>query len=183
MSKRTVALQQVTSDFSRKNAKRTLEKSVSLDHIEKYLELDVLDSLRSSCPNGAVFIWGVKLERTHQFRKMNSRRCLVLFRRGTSIYKTGVIIESIESLPLAEKLWGVDRDGQTWGLIYFLKDIRDVSVPAVEINRLLGWEDKNHWQGLVVVSLPLADLVIEYVKDKIHGRLTRGKNEKEAEEK
>jgi hypothetical protein len=68
------------------------------------------------------------------------------------------------SIELAEYLWGNDIDGETWALVYFLKDVKDVSIPAAEINRLIGRMKKDHWQGLVAVGSPAAEQVIAYVK-------------------
>lgn len=120
----TVALQQVTSRFARDNAGKTLEKPIALKFIKKYLAPEILTKLEAQCPEGKVFVWGAKLERSHQLQKMLPRRCLVLFRRGADIYKTGVILEWIVNLELAEFLWGFDTDGETWGLVYFLKTVK-----------------------------------------------------------
>jgi hypothetical protein len=163
----TVALQQVTSAFARENAGKTLEKPVRLKYVEKFIEPAKFEVLRSACADGKVFVWGVKLERIHQFVKMLPRRCLVLFRRGNSVYKCGVITEFLVSIELAEYLWGNDIDGETWALVYFLKDVKDLSIPASEINPLVGRLKKDHWQGLAAVASPAADQVIAYVKGEL----------------
>ena len=160
----TVALQQVTSAFAQANAAKTLEKPIHLRHIQRYLEPKNAQVLEAACSDGHVYVWGAKLERIHQVVKMLPRRCLVLFRRGNVVYKCGVITEFMVSPELAEHLWGYDTDGETWGLIYFLKDVKDISVPTIEINRLIGRAEADHWQGLVAVSPPAANVVIEYVK-------------------
>lgn len=160
----TVALQQVTSAFARQNAGKTLEKQIRLKYLQKFIEPEKFRSLEAACVSGNVFIWGAKIERIHQFVKMLPRRCLVLFRRGKSVYKCGVITEFMVNLELAEYLWGTDADGETWGLIYFLKDVKELSVPASEINLLIGRGENDHWQGLVAVSPPDSDRVIQFVK-------------------
>ena len=166
----TVALQQVTSKFARDNAGKTLEKPVGLKYIEKFLKPEEFEALRSSCTEGKVYVWGAKLERIHQFVKMLPRRCLVLFRRGSRVYKCGVIIEFAVNIDLAKYLWGFDTDGETWGLVYFLKNVKDLSVPARDINSLIGRRPEDHWQGLVAVSPPAADAVIDFVKARLAER-------------
>ncbi len=79
--------------------------------------------------------------------KMLPRRCLVLFRRGSVVYKCGVIIKLVVNIDLAEYLWGRDTDGETWPLVYFFKDVKDLKVPARDINLLIGRRAENHWQG------------------------------------
>jgi hypothetical protein len=163
----TVALQQVTSKFARENAGKTLEKPVGLNFIKKFLRPEELQGLESECPDGKVYVWGAKLERSHQLHKMLPLRCLVLFRRGSAVYRYGVVLKWIVNLELAEFLWGFDTDGETWGLVYFLKNAREISIPASEVNRLIGRIPKDHWQGLVVISPPAADKVVQFVKSKV----------------
>jgi hypothetical protein len=172
----TVALQQVTSAFARENAGKTLEKPIRLKYIEKFIEHEPkkLEENKSQCTDGNVFVWGAKLERIHQFIKMLPPRCLVLFRRGSVVYKCAVVTEIMVSLALAEYLWGTDTDGETWALVYFLKEVRNLSIPASEINQLVGRLKKDHWQGLVAVSSPAADQVIAYVKAELSKRSNNG---------
>lgn len=160
----TVALQQVTNAFAKRNAGKTLEHPIRLKYIQKFFEPEKFQELEEACPSGEVFIWGAKLERIHQFVKMLPRRCLVLFRQGASVYKCGVITEFMVNPELAADLWGTDADGETWGLIYFLKDVKKLSVKASEINKLIGRGEQDHWQGLVAVSPPASEYVIELIK-------------------
>jgi hypothetical protein len=172
----TVALQQVTSPFARENAGKTLEKPIRLKYIERFIVHDprTLEKLKSQCTDGNVFVWGAKVERIHQFVKMLPRHCLVLFRRGSVVYKCAVITELMVSQELAEYLWGTDTDGETWALVYFLNDVRNVSIPASEINQLIGRLKKDHWQGLIALSTPAADRIIAYVKAELSKRSNSG---------
>jgi hypothetical protein len=114
-----------------------------------------------------VFIWGAKLERFSQSLKMFPRQCLFLFRQGRRINRVGVLSESIVSLELAEELWGMDVDGETWGSIFFFREMIELSIPASEINSILGFRKNNHWQGLIAKSSPEADEVIKYIKGEL----------------
>ncbi len=160
----TVALQQATSKFARANAGKTLEKPVGLDYIASYLDAEQAAELKALCPEGKVYVWGSKFERVHQYGKVVPANCLVLFRRGSMVYRGGVVVMWVWNAKLAEYLWGRDTDGQTWELIYFLKIVRGLSIPAREINQLIGRGPEDHWQGLVVIPPPIADKVVDYVK-------------------
>jgi hypothetical protein len=151
----SIALQQVSSEFARDNAARTLHKPIALRFITKHLPPAVTEHLQASCPAGLVYIWGAKFERSHQTAKMVVRDSLVLFRRGDTIYKRGIVVETATSEPLAEALWGRDQDGQTWPNIFFFAKITDMNHPAARFNKNLGRSEDDHWQGLVV--LPLKD--------------------------
>lgn len=163
----TVALQQVSSRFARENARKTLEKPIALRFIQKFITAECFGRLESECSDGKIFVWGAKLERSHQVEKMLPRQCLVLFRRELSVYKFGVVSEWVVNPELAEFLWGIDADGETWGLVYFMKNVKNIAIPASEINHLIGRMPRDHWQGLVAVSSPASFAVIHYVKTKV----------------
>jgi hypothetical protein len=106
----SLVLQQVSSEFARKNARGTLEKPVGIKFLAKHIEPELCSALEQLSPTGTIRIWGAKTEREHQFAKIPARNSIVLFRRG----KYGAIIETTVNEPLAEKLWGRDVDGETW---------------------------------------------------------------------
>src|SRR6266700_7950418 len=121
----TVALQQVSSTFARENARRALEKPIGLKYVRPYLDSTLYSKLEATCKDALVYVWGSKAERSHQTYKMLGRDALILFRRGLNIYKYGVILETTVNEPLAESLWGRDRDEETWSTVYFLARIKD----------------------------------------------------------
>ena len=165
----TFALQQVSSKFARENAARTLEKPIGLKFVQKFLSPKLYAALESACPDGKVFIWGAKPEREHQMVKMPPRNCLVLFRRGKIVYKRGVIIETTTNHTLAENLWGFDVDGQTWSLVYFMRTVSEVKLPAEKANVLLGRSPKDNWLGLVAVPIKETEKVINFFKSQLDG--------------
>ena len=107
---------------------------------------------------------GFKIRSVHQYGNVVPDNCLVLFRRGGTVYKGGVVVLWVWNVELGEYLWGHDTDGETWELVYFLRIVRDLSIPAREINQLIGRGQEDHWQGFVVIRPPVADEVVDYVK-------------------
>lgn len=47
---------------------------------------------------------------------------------------------------ISEKFW--KDDGQKWCLVYFLKDVRRVSISKKKMNRLAGYREGNYFRGL-----------------------------------
>jgi len=165
----TVALQQVSSDFARRNAKRTLEKQIKLKYVLPFLEEESRSALEAACKSGVVYVWGSKAERVHQTFKMIGRSSLVLFRRGTQIYKYGVVIEKVESEPVADSRWGKDKDDETWSTIYFFAKLTDKIIPASQVNKQLGRSPNDHWQGLVVLTMKDSEKVNEFFRKQLEG--------------
>lgn len=155
----TIALQQVSSKFARENADRTLHKPIALRFIARHLSPSTVEHLEESCPGGTLFVWGAKLERSHQTSKVVERESLVLFRRGPTIYKRGVVVETAFNEALAESLWGRDSAGETWPYVFFFANITDMNRPAALTNKSLGRSPRDNWQGLVVLSIKESEAV------------------------
>ena len=165
----SVALQQVSSKFARENAARTLEKPIGLKFISRHLTPSLLSRLETSCPDGRIYVWGAKLERSHQAHKMPTRDALILFRRGATVYKYGVVLEKETNEPLAEALWGRDIDGETWANISFFARIKDKRIPAARINKALGRSEKDNWQGLVAIPLAESERLSAFFERQLDG--------------
>jgi hypothetical protein len=164
-----IALQQTSSDFARRNARATLEKPIS---IKKYAPLfseplrkELIAHVESKDRTG-FFVWGAKAERLHQLEKVFKRNTLVLFRRGTIIYRIGVALAWERNPELARKLWGVDADGEPWTLVFPMLTVHEARIEAAEINSLLKRSQDDHWQGLVVVKprKHVVETVVDHVR-------------------
>ena len=160
-----VVLQQVSSDYAIHNARRTLDKPVALKYLKKYFSDEEYSKYLSKYESGCVYIWGAKLERQHQIKKMIASQTLVLFRRGKRVFRCAIITDLFINPELAENIWGKDDDGQTWGIIYFMEKTIDVNIPAEKINSLAERKSNDNWQGMTSVMGEAADWIIEYVKE------------------
>lgn len=159
-----VVLQQVSNKYAKSNAGKTLNKPVALKYLEKHFDPEEFDEIKENFPEGYVYIWGAKLERHHQIPKMIPGQSLVLFRRGKTIFRVGVIKKLFVKLELAHRLWGTDEYGETWGIIYFMQQIRDVSISAIEVNEVIGRKPSDNWQGMTSVEGEKAEAVIGLVR-------------------
>lgn len=162
----SVVLQQVSSKYARSNAGKTLDKPIALKYV-KQLPPEEFQKLEAVCTDGQVYVWGSKFERVHQYGKIPPRHSLVLFRKGAEVYKCGIVLQWLFNPELAERLWGFDSDNETWSLVFFLKDVKDFSVAASEINKLIGRKPADNWQGLTAITSTKAEKVIEFVKAKL----------------
>lgn len=165
----TVALQQVSSPYARENSRRTLEKPIGLKFVAPYIPKTLLARLQDCCKEDIVYVWGSKAERSHQTYKMVNRNALVLFRRGSTVFKFGVVIDKTENPALAESLWGTDRDGEPWSTIYFFAKLIDKAIPAVKINAHLNRSPNDNWQGLVVLNMKESEKVDEFFRKQLTG--------------
>lgn len=159
-----VVLQQVSNKYAKSNAGKTLDKPVALRHIQQYFEPKRYTELLERYPEGYVYIWGAKLERQHQIPKMTPGQSLVLFRRGQKVFRMGIINDLEVNLGLASKLWGEDQDNQTWGIVYFLRQMREISVDVEDINKAIGRDPSHNWQGLTSIDGQKAKAAISIIR-------------------
>ena len=162
-----VLLQQVSSKFARSNAGRTLDHPVALKYLKEVVSSDTFSDLTEKFEDGKAYFWGAKLERHHQIEKMVPRQTLVLFRRGKRVFRIGVIEELLVNIELAERLWGTDVDGETWGIVYLMEKVRDVSLNVEILNELMGRKISDNWQGMTSVKGEAAEKVIDHVKQQL----------------
>lgn len=159
-----VVLQQVSSNYAKSNAGRTLDKPIALKYLQPYVTTEKYSELEKEYPDGKLYIWGAKLERHHQIPKMIPGQSLVLFRRGQKVFRIGLIKDLLVNLPLAERLWGHDETGETWGIIYLMLQVRDVSINVLDVNHAIGRKVGDNWQGMTSIEGPQAEAAINVVK-------------------
>lgn len=159
-----VVLQQVSSAYAKSNAGKTLDKPVALKYLQKYLAPEKYQELQERYTEGHLYIWGAKFERHHQIPKMVPGQSLVLFRRGKRVFRAGVIKDLLVNEELALRLWGADDLGETWGIIYLMQKVRDVSIDALRVNEAIGRKPNDNWQGMTSVEGEKAAAAIALVK-------------------
>ena len=163
-----VVLQQVSSSYAKHNAAKTLDKPVALKYLEKYYGKEEWNKLKSSYESGVVYLWGAKFERHHQIHKMIPRQTLVLFRRGKTVFRCAVIQDLFVKQEMAENIWGVDSDGETWGIVFLMSETKQIKLSAEEVNSIIGRKPNDNWQGMTSVDGEKAEKLIDYVKEHIN---------------
>lgn len=158
-----LGLQPAGSVKARENAERTLFKPIKLDYLKQFLSAEDFARLEQIYPDRRVFVWGVKLERAHQWGKMIEEKTLVLFRQGDRVVRAAVVTHKVINDALANFLWGPDDDGQLWSLVYFIHEPIVVDIPASAVSKAAGLDPTWNWQGFVALFPPEADNVVQVV--------------------
>lgn len=160
----TVALQPASSQFARLNVEKTLRKPIKLDYLKNYLSETDFAKLEEIYPEREARVWGVKFERVPHWAKLFPDNCLVLFRQSNRVVLRGIATFRTFNERLALYLWGPDVDGQPWSLVYFLKSVKSIDIPASEINKEAGLATDWNWQGFIAIHPPRALDVINLIK-------------------
>ena len=76
---------------------------------------------------------------------------IALFLKEGRAESVGTVVLKTRSAPLARDLWGLNDGGETWEYVYFLRDVHPLDLSYDELNKLLGYDQANRFQGFSVV--------------------------------
>ncbi|WP_262701891.1 MULTISPECIES: KAP family NTPase [Streptomyces] len=111
------------------------------------LDPSTLNALQQLFPGGSVPMWGVTPGKSSanlpEIRKM-SPGDWVFFSGDKRLYMGGTIALAWRNRALAERLWSVDANGQTWEYMYALADARDFDISITELRELLSWKPNRN---------------------------------------
>lgn len=139
----------------REHYRDTIEKPVAFDRIAKHVDNETLELLRGIYGGGAIPTWGA----TPGTNKVNESKWnridpgdIALFLKESKAFASAVVTLKARSPDLARELWGVNEDGQTWELIYFLKDVTARDFAYDRLNKAAGYNPANRFQGFTVLE-------------------------------
>lgn len=137
-----IILQPASLPDARKNYKKTVENSVHIDRIAKFLTREEDLKLRENYPDGMFKVWGALPGggRVNYWNEI-SRGDVILFARDNFIFSAGVITTKFCNPDVANVLWGRNKKGQTWEYLYFIAELRPTTIPYLKFNQLLGYRD------------------------------------------
>lgn len=161
-----VILQPSANKVAQQHYFDTIVNPVSLDFCEGLADQDVLAALWDIYPAGAAPLWGV----TPGSNDLNIRKWdridrgdAVLFAARGTIFSAATVALKFRSQELASALWGWDDRGQTWEFMYALDEMRDMSVPYLDFNRAVGYQDENVIQGFTVLDEERSALAFDFL--------------------
>lgn len=142
----------------------TVENPVNLSRLAEFLSPDEVSDLKSMYPDGVVPTWGVTRGKTGsnatKWEKI-SRGDLALFSRSGGIFSCGVVTMKTHNASLASRLWKTNTDGDTWEYVYFIDEVRPMSLSYEEFNRVVGYKPNNVIQGFTVLNEVRSERVLE----------------------
>ena len=163
---RLAILQPAGSDLSRAHYRDTVTNPVRLDSYADELGADhaVLESLY---PSGAAPLWGATPGRNDAnvgaYRRI-SPGDYVFFAGSGRLFAGATVTHSFRNPRLAEILWGRDDKGQTWELMFSLDELRDFDITYAEMNRAVGYNERNIVQGFTVLDADRSAALFDFLE-------------------
>lgn len=139
-----VVLQPTANELAYRHYEKTILHSISMSEIQKYVDLETCQKLKQQYPDGFVHLWGIVGKEGSPNRrkwKQMKKGDIVLFSKNRRIFSSAVVTLTLHNKELAESLWGVDENGNTWENIYFVEDIQRMEIKYKLLNRIVGYKE------------------------------------------
>lgn len=166
--------------------RETIQQQVPLEKIIGYLTSEQAVRLKKVFGSRPAAVRGSRdssQKNRNIFDKMTEGDDLLIV-EGETIRFMGKIALKTVSAELSKILWkNIDsKNSSGWELIYFIANPAEIDVPFVEFNRLMGYKEAYHIQGLSFVADDrLADFYAKY--DDLYSILMRVKRGEAVREK
>lgn len=165
-----VVLQPCAAPISRKHYRGTILAPVPLQRIAGLLASSDVERLQELYPSAEVPLWGAKPGENNQhiakWQRMRSGD-IILFAKNNEFFTLGVITHLFRNSLAATELWGTaeTRNGiaQTWECMFAIDELRAVSIPYTDINRVLDRKPNATVMEFQVLTQEKSDAVLEYL--------------------
>lgn len=152
---RKIVLQPVASKMAQSNYAATIEKPILLETIKDYVDSVTYNRILKQYNDGIIYVWGVRNGKNNRIKKEWEKIAqgdIVLFSRKRFIFSSGMITLTFANRELAQKLWGIDENGDTWENIYFVNEIKNMRIPYEKLNKTIKYKENYIIRGFQILS-------------------------------
>lgn len=143
----------------------SVKNPTSIDRIAKFVDPEIVRKLRELHKEGSVPTWGVtpgkKNVNVKKWQRVQAGD-IALFSRDKKIFASASVAFTIHNKELAQDLWKIDKQGETWEYMYFLDEVRNQDIPYKDFNLVAGYEPNNVIQGFNVLDEEKSARIISY---------------------
>lgn len=165
-----VVLQPCAAVISKKHYEDTIKSPVDLDEIDGLLDPSDVARLFELYPSGKVPLWGAKPGENNQhvpkWQRMRPGD-IILFAKNNAFFTLGVITHLLRSPAAATRLWGTAETAngitQTWECMFAIDELRTISIPYTEINRVVNRKLNATVMEFQVLPQDKSDAVLAYL--------------------
>jgi hypothetical protein len=76
----------------------------------------------------------------------------VLFGVKSVVVATATVVQKAHNVELARRLWGVDRDKDTWEYLYFVDEVQRPALPYARLRAAAGYKAGFRMQGFIIAT-------------------------------
>ena len=117
--------------------KRTIENPVSYEEISQNItDPNDAEKIKQNLGEGPYYLWGAVPGKNNEnnWENMKIGDICIFYVKGQIFKYWGKVQYKLRDKKLAKFLWGEDKEGKTWELIYFIDYPREIKMPLKEFN-------------------------------------------------
>lgn len=135
---------------TRQNLEKSIEFSVDVEFAVQHLGVQFVEQLLETA--GGIYCWAVTKNSLGFYQKLKENDIVLISERGTGEFThSGKVLGKINSASFGTELWPVVGK-EAWEYIYFLKDIRYISINKREFLNELGYDERFVLPGSQIVQ-------------------------------
>jgi hypothetical protein len=137
---------------NRQNLERSIEQDVPPERLAPYVSDNVIEEIQARAGMEGIRCWAMTRTKRSIFDAMQPGDIVLLSEKGTKRFTHfAQVTFKLENNALGDALWPVKGE-KSWELIYFLRNIRRVSIPKAEFVIRFGYQPNFDVAGATLVS-------------------------------
>ena len=132
----------------------TIRKKRSLSELERFLPQDELKVLQRMYHGAPFAVWGARATsgNARTFKQMTLGNYILFWQKQMGITLIGEIAWKTTNRDLAKYFWGTNAAGETWELIYFIINERELKIAPANLWSYLDYEPHFIPQGFMQIE-------------------------------
>lgn len=153
----------------RKNLSKTIEERYYIKPLHNMLsanDKEIINILEQNTEDGLVHIWGtVPGDRnTSRWEKLKAGDKILAYSQDKFVFY-GTVFAKTRNIDVANEIWGNNKEGKTWELIYFIKDLKPVNIDRKDFVDIFDYEPNFKPHGFGNINKDKLELVLNKFGD------------------
>src|SRR3989344_4435783 len=145
-----------SGEKSYENYQSTIRYGVPLDRIAPFLTQEEISTVTAE---DIIYVWGNRKGKQREWREMENGDLIIFYAHGKLIM-TGEAYLKKHSPELALALWPRDKKGNPWEFVFFIKNVKYISVPIEIFNEAVGYKTNKVVMGFTLLQQFRIDKVV-----------------------
>ncbi len=138
----------ILAPASRKNLETSIEKSIDIDLVKKYIPTEYVRELLKYCGIEGIRCWAMTKNKQAVFDQIQNGDEVLFTEKGTGKFSHyGVVIGKINNTPLGSILWPITGE-DPWENIYFIGNVTRINLDKSQIVSELGYKSNYTVSGV-----------------------------------
>lgn len=137
---------------ARENLRKSIEAPVNIQFAQLYLPKELINEIMTKAGQEGIRCWAVSSKRQSIYNKIEEGNIVLFTEKGTGKFThQAEVVTKTDNVIFGDALWPIKGDNP-WKYIYFLKNIRHISIDKKDFVQSLGFSSKYIVPGTIKVD-------------------------------